>query len=117
MRETSGGADLEFVRLPLFERTSKGVLSGEDIRQLESELLENPEKGVVEDHTGGVRKVRAAVAGRGKSGSARVVYLYVRVRRTVYFIFTFPKNVQPSLSDAQKKTIRQLVLQLKQEGR
>lgn len=56
---------LEFVYLELFERTRNGVISDEEMKVLEEELLENPEKGSVQRDTGGVRKVRVATRGGG----------------------------------------------------
>jgi hypothetical protein len=106
---------LEFVYLPLFERTRKGLLSEDNMRRLEDDLLKNPEAGDVEDHAGGIRKVRARIGERGKRGSARVAYLYVEARARLYFILAFPKNVQGTLTQDQKKVIRMLVAQLKKE--
>jgi hypothetical protein len=106
---------LEFVYLPLFERTRKDLLSEDDVRCLEDELLENPYAGDVEDHAGGIRKVRARIGDRGKRGSTRVTYLYVETSGRIYFILAFPKNVQGTLTADQKKVIRALVAQLKKE--
>lgn len=106
---------LEFVYLGLFERTRKGVLTDAEMKQVEDELLANPRAGVVMVNTGGVRKVRAAQEQRGKSGSARVAYLYVEEQATVYFILAFPKNVQGNLTDAQKKQVRGVVEQIRDE--
>jgi len=106
---------LEFVLLPSFERSVAGVLSEDDIRELECTLLENPREGPVMRGTGGVRKVRAATEGRGKSGSARVIYLYVEAREKIYFLLCFPKNEQANLTPEQKRRIRQLVAQLEAE--
>jgi hypothetical protein len=78
--ERRGERYLEFVYLKLFERTAGGVISEEEMKAVEDELLENPEKGSVQGNTGGVRKVRVATGGQGKSGSARVAYLYVQIR-------------------------------------
>jgi hypothetical protein len=107
---------VEFVYLVMFERTRKGVLSDAEVKELEDELLANPRAGVVMVNTGGVRKVRAAQEGRGKSGSARVMYLYVEEHATIYFILAFPKNVQGNLTDAQKKQLRAVVAQIRDEG-
>jgi hypothetical protein len=106
---------LEFIYLPLFERTRKGVLDESEMKTLEDELLANPRAGVVIVNTGGVRKIRAAQDGRGKSGSVRVVYLFVEEQATVYFILAFPKNVQGNLTADQKRLVRTLVGQVKQE--
>lgn len=106
---------LEFIYLALFERTRKGVLDELGIKALEDALLANPRAGDVIVNTGGVRKVRAAQDGRGKRGSARVVYLYVEEQATVYFILAFPKNVQGNLTSEQKGLVRTLVRQVRQE--
>lgn len=108
-------AYLEFVYLPLFERTRSRVYTDEEMEKLENTLLENPEDGDVMSNTGGVRKSRAAHEGRGKSGSGRVAYLYLRRRRTIYFLLAFPKNVQGNLTDPQKKAVRALVADIKNE--
>jgi hypothetical protein len=106
---------LEFVRLPSFERSAEGVLSEEDIRELERELVEQPRKGDVLRGGGGVRKVRAAIEGRGKRGSARVTYLYVEAREKIYFLLCFPKNEQANLTPEQVRRIRALVAILEAE--
>lgn len=106
---------LEFIYLALFERTRKGVLQDTEMKAVEDALLANPRAGTVIVNTSGVRKMRAAQDGRGKSGSARVVYLYVEEQATVYFILAFPKNVQGNLTPEQKRLVRTLVGQVKQE--
>ncbi|HEV7591409.1 MAG TPA: type II toxin-antitoxin system RelE/ParE family toxin, partial [Longimicrobium sp.] len=98
-----------------FERSAAGLLSESDIRELECTLLENPREGPVMRGTGGVRKARAAIEGRGKSGSTRVVYLYVEEREKIYFLLCFPKNEQANLTPEQTRRIRLLVAQLEAE--
>jgi hypothetical protein len=115
MSETSPLSYLEFVYTPLFQATRKGVLMDAEVRAVENALLENPEAGPMIAATGGVRKIRAAQEGRGKSGSARVVYLFVGWQRTVYFILAFPKNVQGNLTQAQKKIVREVVADIESE--
>ncbi len=106
---------LEFVYTALFERTRKGVLTDEEMQAVEDELLTNPRAGAIMSNTGGVRKTRAAMEGRGKRGSGRVAYLYIPEQRTVYFLLAFPKNVQGNLTDAQKKLVREMVKEISRE--
>lgn len=106
---------LEFVFLPSFERSAAGLLSEEDIRELELTLLENPREGAVIKNTSGVRKVRLALPGRGKSGGTRVIYLYVEVRQKIYLLLCYPKNEQGNLTPEQSRRIRQLVARLQGE--
>lgn len=113
---SQGGVELlEFVYLGLFERTRRGVLTDAEVKEVEDALLANPRAGAVMVNTGGVRKVRAAQEFRGKSGSARVAYLYVPEQSTIYFILAFPKNVQGNLTEGQKKQVRAVVAQIRDE--
>ena len=105
---------LEFVYTPLFERTRKSLLSDGEMKIVEDELLANPDRGVLMRGTGGVRKLRAAQEDRGKSGSARVVYLHAE-RETVYFLIAFGKNVQGNLTAEQCGTMRQIVAMIREE--
>lgn len=107
---------LEFVYTKLFERTAQGLLTDEEMRAVELELLENPRAGAVETGTGGIRKIRAALRSRGKSGGARVVYFYIEIRAKVYFLFAFPKSEQGSLTNEQRKVLRELARQLEETG-
>ena len=47
--------------------------------------------------TGGFRKVRVARKGMGKSGGARVVYIWRNERFPVFLITVFPKNEKENL--------------------
>ena len=59
-------------------------LGEDDLKRLEDELLANPEIGRMIEGTGGVRKMRFAFEHRGKSGSARVIYVdFEAVRETI----------------------------------
>jgi hypothetical protein len=107
---------LEFVHMPLFERTRKNVLNDEEVHAVENQLLANPAAGVILRDTGGVRKLRAALENRGKRGSVRIVYYYHRQRDTIYFILAFAKNVQASLTPAQRRIVRELVAAIEAEA-
>ena len=62
--------ELEFIYTPLFERSARGVLDDESMHHAELELLADPRAGASVAGTGGVRKLRVALPGRGKRGSA-----------------------------------------------
>ena len=107
---------LEFVLLPSFERCAEGLFTDDDVRALQHTLIQNPRAGVVRRDGGGVRKIRAAVQGRGKSGSTRVLYLYVEIRERIYLLYAFAKNEQENLTPEQARRIRRLVAQLQAQG-
>lgn len=106
---------LEFIYTPLFEASTKGLLDDEAMRHVEAALLHAPKQGDVIAGTGGVRKLRAALPGRGKRGGARVIYLFVAVRDRIYFLLAYAKNRQFDLSPAQKRAVQAMARQLEQE--
>ena len=104
--------EIDFVYTPLFERSARGLLDDESMRQAELELLKYPRAGATVAGTGGIRKLRVALPGRGKRGSTRVAYLYLEVRGRVYFLLAYAKAEQVDLSAADKKVLRTLVTEL-----
>lgn len=65
--------------------------------------------------TGGVRKMRFAFEDRGKSGSARVIYVDFEVYDKIYLITAYPKNEKDSLTKEERNELRQLMDILKKQ--
>ena len=65
--------------------------------------------------TGGVRKLRTPLAGRGKRGGARLIYYYRAKKERVYLILAYAKGVKANLTSAEKREIRRLVSELEAE--
>ena len=82
---------------------------------LESTLAQNPAAGNVVSGTGGVRKLRVALRGRGKSGGARVIYYFRGARQRVYLILAYRKNTKLNLTGAERRVMRTLVAKLESE--
>jgi len=60
-----------FVETKLFTRLVHEYLSDDEYLQLQQAVIANPEVGSVIPGSGGVRKMRWSVAGRGKRGGLR----------------------------------------------
>lgn len=63
--------------------------------------------------TGGLRKIRVAFEGRGKSGSARVCYVDFAVYKRIYLITAYTKNDKDNLTKEERNEIRKLIEMLK----
>jgi mRNA-degrading endonuclease RelE of RelBE toxin-antitoxin system len=85
------------------------LLSEEEYRALQLELLARPDSGSVIPGTGGLRKLRWALSGRGKRGGARVIYFWHRASGRVLMLFVYPKNERSDLTAAQRQALRQIV--------
>lgn len=87
----------------------KSGLTDDDMRRLELEILKNPEAGVLIRGTGGLRKLRFAFENHGKSGSMRICYIDFPLKKTVYLITVYPKNVKDNLTKAECNNIKKLI--------
>ncbi|MEO3433057.1 type II toxin-antitoxin system RelE/ParE family toxin [Inquilinus sp. CAU 1745] len=95
-----------------FLSAAKAILDESARFELLSFLSSNPEAGDIIRGTGGVRKLRWALKGRGKSGGARIIYYYHN-RNMPLFIFTaYAKNRQDDLDEATKKELKKIVAAL-----
>lgn len=106
----------EFIFTKPFLASWKAMgLDTASLKILEEILLENPHIGDVIQGTGGARKMRIQLDGRGKSGGGRVIYLDVFEKEKLYLLFAYPKNVQEDLTEEQKKAIKSLIDAIKKE--
>ena len=108
---------LGFTELPQFMRWRDDSLADEDFYQLQNELMEDPRRGDLMRGCGGFRKVRIGdrKRGKGKSGGARAIYLYVPEVDRVVFAFGYSKEMQEDLTSAQREILRNQAADLKQE--
>lgn len=106
----------EFIYTKPFRVSWKAMgLDDNDLKQLELILLENPQEGDVIQGTGGARKMRIQLEGRGKRGGGRVIYLDVFEKEKLYLLLAYPKNVQENFTPVQEKAIKALVDAIKKE--
>ena len=88
------------VELPEFLRRARSIMSDEDRSALVDYIAANPEAGV--SLGGGLRKVRIARQGGGKSGGYRTIYVFGGVHVPVFLITVFAKNEKDNLTKAEQ---------------
>ena len=79
-------------------------------------IARDPDCGAVMRGTGGIRKVRFAIEGRGKSGGVRVVYYFHSEAMPVYLLTVFAKNEKANLTPAERNALTRLVVVLQREN-
>jgi len=99
----------EFVESSLFSKMVYDYLSEEDYIALQQFLLEQPEAGDVVRGSGGVRKLRWARAGAGKSGGVRVCYYTRNAAGQILLLVIYAKSVRASISGAVLKQLKELL--------
>lgn len=108
---------LTFIETPTFTRLIAELVDDEAYATFQADLAANPEKGGPMSGCGGVRKVRMALPGRGRSGGARVCYLYLKQNDVIYLLYVFTKGDADNLSAAGKRAIKDLAQNIKNEYR
>nr|WP_245209998.1 type II toxin-antitoxin system RelE/ParE family toxin [Serratia sp. PL17] len=105
---------LVFIETPMFTRQVRQIATDDELKELQKELIESPDKGDLIQKTGGLRKVRMATGSQGKSGSARVIY-FLATKEVIYLVMAYPKNSKDSLSDMERSELKTLTKLLKDE--
>lgn len=105
------------VETPVFARQADRLFRESERRELINYLAENPMAGDEIPGTGGVRKVRFRVAGRGKRGGARVIYFYGGKRLPIYALLAYAKSEKTDLSPRERRAVTTLVEVIKSQGR
>ena len=104
----------EFIISKEFDRIWKELgLNDDDLEELEIYLCKNPDCGDTLEGTGGVKKSRWALEGRGKSGGARIVYLDIVFAEHIYLLTAFPKNEKANLTKAERNQMKNIVTAIK----
>jgi hypothetical protein len=83
---------LTFVELPAFTQVVHAIADDETLRAWQNELLRRPDKGDLIPRLHGLRKVRLQLAGRGRQGGARVIYLYLPDRAVLILFYLYTKS-------------------------
>lgn len=80
----------------------------ETLRDLQSELMANPDAGAVIKGCGGLRKIRIPGRGKGKRGGARVIYLHVPEADWVFFVDVYGKGETAADTPDERKELAAL---------
>ncbi|MDO9312935.1 MAG: type II toxin-antitoxin system RelE/ParE family toxin [Burkholderiaceae bacterium] len=100
---------LTVAELPEYLRAASKLLSDADRRAVVDHLAAHPKAGDLIEGTGGVRKLRWARDGRGKSGGVRVIYYFHSDAMPLYLLTMFAKNERANLSKAERNELAGLV--------
>jgi len=98
------------VELPEFLRRAKAIMSDEERFALVDFLAANPDAGILLG--GGLRKVRFAREGGGKSGGYRTIYVFGGAEVPIFVVTVFAKNEKDNLTKAEQAAAVALSKQL-----
>ncbi len=100
---------MEFIETPTFTRQIVELLQDDSYAGLQNSLADNPASGDLVRGGGGIRKLRYALPGRGKSGGIRVIYYWLTDKGQIYMLLVYPKSKKDTLTDKETAILAQLV--------
>lgn len=97
------------IETTIFTRIINELMSDGQYRELQNAIVGNPEAGDLIKKSGGLRKLRWKLEGRGKRGGARVIYYWATADDQIYMLYGYAKNEQVDLTDDQLKALKAIV--------
>ena len=103
---------LTVVETRAFMNSAKACMT-EDERQEAIDMIAcNPECGDLIPGGGGIRKIRFAVGGKGKSGGVRIIYYFHDHSVPIFLLTVFAKNERSDLARAELNQLAEAAKQL-----
>ena len=96
------------VELPEFQKRCEKWLTQEEVKNIIDYLACHPESGDIMQGTGGIRKLRWAINGKGKSGGLRVIHYYHNQTAPLFLLTLFGKGEKANLSKAERNDLAKL---------
>ena len=103
---------LTLVELPEYIKRAEKLLTKNERDELLFYLSVNPKAGTLIQETGGIRKLRWASKGKGKSGGSRVIYFFHNESIPIFLLTIFGKNEKLNLSKTERNDLGRMVLEL-----
>ena len=85
----------------------------DDLRKLELDIMNNPDKYPIMQGTGGLRKARISLDNKGKSGGARVCFVDFIFAETIYLITVYGKKEKANLTKEERNEVKKAIDLLK----
>lgn len=100
-----------FIETSTFSKLLPNYLSDDDYQSLQNYLLQKPDAGDIVKGSGGVRKVRWACSGKGKSGGVRVMYYFKPSAYEIWMLTLYSKSERATLAPHILKQIAEAIHQ------
>ena len=97
------------IETPVYSNKVGGILTDDERDSFAVFIASNPHAGSVVRGSGGVRKVRWAQQGRGKSGGARIIYFNQIENGEIWLLTIFAKGDRSTIPSNELKVIKEAI--------
>ena len=101
-----------FIETSVFTRMVTSLLTDDEYREFQNVLFDDPAAGDLIKGGGGIRKIRFAAQGRGKSGGVRTIYFWAKAKDQIYMLVIYPKSKKDTLTDRETAILHDYVNEL-----
>jgi len=98
-----------FIEASTFTKLLPSFLTDDEYRGLQTYLMQKPDAGDLVRGSGGVRKVRWAPDGKGKSGGVRVIYYWKKPDHEIWMLTIYSKSERSTISGHILKKIAEAI--------
>ena len=100
---------MQFIETSVSTRQVIELLTDDEYSRLQVALSAHPDAGAIIPHSGGLRKIRWSISGRGKRGGVRAIYYWIVATDQILMLFMYPKSVKDDLTPQQLKVLGEIV--------
>ena len=100
---------MQFIETSTFTKQLPAHFDDDGYAAMQAFLSVHPESGNLIRGTGGVRKIRWAMRGRGKRSGSRVIYYWHTDEDRIYLLTVYAKGVKDDLTATEREMWRKAV--------
>ena len=93
----------------IFTKVINTLMQDGEYRSFQNHLLQFPSAGALIQGSGGIRKIRWRVGGRGKRGGIRIIYYLADKHDQILMLYAYSKNKQENLTNGQLSILKKVV--------
>ena len=97
------------IETPVYSHKVAGILTADEREAVAAFVSANPMAGSVVRGSGGVRKLRWAKQGRGKSGGARIIYYNRLANGEIWLLTIYAKGDRSTIPAHELKLIKETI--------
>ncbi len=97
------------IETSIFTRLIRELMDDDNYAELQQTLVQKPNVGNLIPGSGGLRKVRWKIEGKGKRGGVRIIYYWQTVDDQIWMLYGYAKASKNDLTKDQLKTLSNII--------